>query len=251
MKNIKNIVVLIIFASLCTGVVNATTTKPFIIRNDKKKLAVKKLTADANGVLSYQTSGFSQKLKPGQYIYARVPLPKSIKDAVRKYRAKKYKDAIKEFDVAFKTNRYLGWGSYCMYYAAKSLEGMDKKSEAVEKLKLLKDMPKDPEEMPWFLKAKQLEADILIAEKKFDAAGKVLSIISKGGDQKSAMFANNAKGDILMAQGKDSEALFMYMRNILLFDSDSSAPSTKAVTEVVKILKAENNPRAAEFEQMK
>jgi len=251
MKNIKNIVVMIIFVGLCATVVNAATTRPFIIRNDKKRLPVKTLTADANGVLAYKTSGFSQKLKPGQYIYARIPLPEAIKNAVRKYRAKKYKDAIKEFDAAFKTNRYLGWGSYCMYYAAKSLEGMDKKSEAVEKLKLLKDMPKDPEEMPWFLKAKQLEADILIAEKKFDAAGKVLSIISKGGDQKSAMFANNAKGDILMAQGKDSEALFMYLRNVLLFNSDKSAPSTKAITEVVKILKAEKNPRAEEFEKMK
>jgi predicted negative regulator of RcsB-dependent stress response len=251
MKNIKKIVVLIILAFFCTTMVNAATTKPFIIRNDKKRLPVKKLTADENGVLAYQTSGFSQKLKPGQYIYARVPLPEAVKNAKRKYNAKKYKDAVKEFSEAFKTARYLGWGSFCMLYAAKSLESMDKKTEAIEKLKLLKEIPKDSEEMPWFLKAKQLEADLLIAEKKFDAAGKVLSVISKGGDQKSAMFANNAKGDILIAQGKNSEALFMYMRNILLFSPDKSAPATKAIDEVVKILKAQNDPRAEEFEKMK
>jgi len=251
MKNIKNIVIMIIFASLCTGIVHAATTKPFIIRNDKKRLVVKKLTADANGVLSYQTSGFSQKLKPGQYLYARVPMPASVKSAARKYRAKKYKDAVKEFSEAFKTARYLGWGSYCMLYAAKSLDSIKKKKEAVEKLQLLKKVPKDSEEVSWFLKAKQLEADILIAEKEFDAAGKVLGIIAKAGDKKSAMFANNAKGDILMAQGKDSEALFMYLRNVILFNPDKSAPSTKAITEVVKILKDENNPRAEEFENMK
>ena len=250
MKNIKTVAILIIFVSLCMTVVNAATTKPFVIRNDKKKLLVKSLTSDEKGVLTYQTQGFSQKLKPKRYLYARVPLPKSIKDAVRKYRAKKYRNAIKEFDATFKTNRYLGWGSYCMYYAAKSLEASNKNSEALIRLALLKKMPLDKEELPWFMKAKQLEADILIENKKFEKASKILSIISKSSNTTSAMFANNAKGDILMAEGKDSEALFMYMRNVILFNPEKTQQSVKAFTETVKILKNQKNPRAEEFQKL-
>ena len=250
MKNIKTVAILIIFVSLCMTTVNAATTKPFVIRSDKKKLLVKSLTADAKGILTYQAQGFSQKLKPGRYLYARTPLPNSIKDAVRKYRSKKYRDAVKEFDAAFKTNRYLGWGSYCMYYAAKSLEASKKDSEALTRLALLKKMPLDKEEMPWFMKAKQLEADILIKNKKFEKASKVLSIISKSSDTKSAMFANNAKGDILKAEGNNSEALFMYMRNVILFNPDKSKESVKAITETVKILKDQKNPQAEEFEKL-
>ncbi len=250
MKNIKTIAILLIFVSLCMSIVDAATTTPFIIRNDKKKLLVKSLTADEEGVLTYKTQGFSQKLKPRQYSYARIPIPTAIKSAVLKYRAKKYRDAVKEFDTAFKTNRYLGWGSYCMYYAAKSLEARDKNTDALARLKLLKHMPIDKEEMPWYFKAKKLESEILILEEQFDEASKILSIISKGNDTASAMFANNAKGDILLAQKKNSEALFIYMRNVLLFNPSKSKDSVKAITEVVKILKEQKNPRTAEFEKL-
>ena len=251
MKNIKNITVAIILTSLCTVSLQAATTKPFIIRSDKKKLMVKELSADANGVITYKTSNFSQKLKPGQYLFARTPMPKDVKEATRQYRSKSYKNAVKAFDAAFKTARYVGWGSVCMYYAAKSLEALGKKSEAVDRLKLLKKIPMDPEEMPFFLKAKKLEADLLIAEKKFDDASAVLSVISKGGDQKTAMFANNAKGDMLMAQGNKSEALFMYLRNVILFKPGKSQEAEKSITEAVKILEEQKNPRASEFEKMK
>ena len=251
MKNIKNITVAIILTSLCAVSLQAATTKPFIVRNDKKKLMVKELSADENGVITYKTSNFAQKLKPGKYLFARTPMPKSVKNAAREYRAKKYKNAVKAFDTAFKTARYVGWGSFCMYYAAKSLENLNKKSEAIDHLKLLKKIPMDPDEMPFFLKAKKLEADILIAEKKFDDASAVLSIISRGGDQKTAMFANNAKGDILMAQGNKSEALYMYLRNVILFTPGKSQEAAKARTKAVEILEEQKNPRASEFAEMK
>ena len=248
MKNIKTAIILIIFTSLCMTVVAA---QPFIVRNDKKRLLVKSLSASEDGVLTYKTQNFSQKLKPGQYLYARIPTPpKSITAALSKYRAKKFKDAAKEFDAAFKTNRYLGWGSFCMYYAGKSFEGLNKKSEALARFEQLKDIPLDKEEIPWFLKAKQLEADMLIADKQFEKATKVLSVISRSGDKKSAMFANNARADILDAEGKSSEALFIYMRNVILFTPDKSKESLKSISKSVEILKKQNNPRAADIEKM-
>ena len=247
MKNIKAAIILTIFTSLCMTVV---AEQPFIVRNDKKRLLVKSISASESGVLTYKTQNFSQKLKPGQYLYARAPLSNALKDAVRKYRSKDYKHAVKEFDEAYKTSRYLGWGSFCIYYAAKSLETLNKKDEALKRLKQLKDIPLDPEEISWFLKAKQMEADILIAEKKFDDATKVLSVISRSGDTKSAMFANNARADILVAEGKSSEALFIYMRNVILFNPDKSKESMKSIAKAVEILKAQNNPRAADIEKM-
>ena len=248
MKNIKTAVILILFASLCTTVM--AEQQSFIVRNDKKRLLVKSISASEDGVLTYKTQNFSQKLKPGQYLFARGPMSNELKDAVHKYRSKDYKHAVVGFDKAYKTGRYLGWGSLCMYYAAKSLEALHKKDEALKRLQQLKDIPLDKEEVSWFLKAKQMEADMLIADKKFDDAANVLSVISRTGDTKSAMFANNARADILVAQGKSSEALFIYMRNIILFNPDKSKESLKSISKVVEILKAQNNPRAADFEKM-
>ena len=177
-------------------------------------------------------------------------MPEDVRDASKKLRAGKYKDAAKAFKEAYKTKRFLGWGSYCMYNAAKALVKMNKKGEAIDTLETLKDYPVDPEDAKYFLKAKKLEADILIKEKKLDKVAKVLNILSKGSDQATAMFANNAKGDLLAAQGKENEALYMYMRNILLYNPDNSPESVKAIKRVVEILKAQNNPRADEFEAM-
>ena len=247
MKNIKAVVILILLASLCTTVV---AEQAFIVRTDKKRLLVKSISASEDGVLTYKTQNFSQKLKPGHYLYAHAPLSDALKNAVRKYRSKDYKNAVKEFDKAYKTSRYLGWGSFCIYYSAKCLEALNKKDEALKRLQQLKDIPLDKEEVSWFLKAKQMEADILIAKKKYDDAANVLSVISRSGDSKSAMFANNARGDILVDQGKSSEALFIYMRNIILFNPDKSKESLKSISKVVEILKEQKNPRAADFEKM-
>ena len=250
MKKINLTGAVIMTLAFFAGSFSAIAARPFIVRSDKKKIEVSSLDANAQGVLTYKIKGFSQKLKPGQYIYAHAPMPEDVKNASRKFRAGQYKDAAKAFKEAYNTKRFIGWGSYCIYNAAKALIKVNQQGAAIDTLEILKDFPVDPEDSKYFLKAKKLEADILIKEKKLEKVAKVLNLLSKGSDQATAMFANNAKGDLLSAQGKDNEALYMYMRNILLYNPDNSPESVKAIKRVVEILKAQNNPRAAEYEAM-
>ena len=250
MKKINLTGAVILTLAFFAGGSSASITKPFILRSDKKKMVVSLLEANAEGVLTYKIKDFSSKIKPEGYIYARAPMPGDVKNASRKFRAGQYKDAAKAFKEAYKTKRFLGWGAYCIYYAAKALIKAQKQGDAINTLEILKDFPLDPEDLKYFLKAKKLEADILIKEKKLDKVVKILDLLSKGNDQATAMFANNTKGDLLSAQGKDNEALYMYMRNILLYNPDKSTESIKAIKRVVEILKAQNNPRAAEYEAM-
>jgi len=248
----KKIITVTLLSLLCISGIYAAG-RPFVVLREGKKQQIQSITADANGTVKYVIrGGITVKKKVGQYIYARAPMPNNVKEAAKKYRARSYKDAAAAFNEAFKTARYLGWGSYCMYYAAKSQESRDKPAEAIAMLAQLKEMPVDPEEVPYFLKAKKMEAAFLIKEKKMDDALKVLGVITKASDTETAMFANNAKGDILLAQKKDKEALYMYLRNLILFNPDkSSGEFMKAIDKAVEILKARNDPRAAEYEKLK
>jgi len=248
---IKGITIFILVTIIGPSLLNAASRKPYIIKIDKKRLHVDSITADEKGDLKYKIRAMTAGLKKKQYIYAYIPMPKEIMEAKRKYNSKKYQDAIEAFDKAYNSYRWLGWGSVCIYYSAKSLDSLGKKTEAAAKTALLNEMPVNPKEMEFFLKSKQLEADILISEKKYEAAKKVLNYLSKGDNKESAMFANNAKGDILSSQGKESEALFIYLRNIILFHPDKSKESIKAINKTAKILKEQGNPRAEEFEAMK
>jgi tetratricopeptide (TPR) repeat protein len=252
MINIKSITILFLFLTVMgTSILNAASGKPFIIKRDRKRMVVDGLSADEKGNIKYRIRSMSAVMKPSQYIYAHVAIPKEIMEARKKFNSKQYKDAVKAFDKAYKAYKYLGWGSVCIYYSAKSLEALGKTDEAVAKSSLLKEIPKDPEEMPYFMKAKQVEADILVKAKKYEDAKKVLNFLSKGNDKESAMFANNSKGDILCKQGKESEAVFIYLRNIILFDADKSKESLKAIKKTAELLKAQGHPRAKEFEAMK
>jgi len=247
----KNILSWALITMIIMGTYTLHAARPFIVRNDKKRMVVNQLTADAKGKLSYKTGRITAGMKPGEYIYARIPAPKELRDASSKYRAKKYKDAVTAFEDAYKKYRYLGWNTYCVYYAAKSLDALGKKNDALTEIRKLMAPPADPESESFYLKAKQLEASILIEQGETKDAEIILKELAKGNDTESAMFANNAKGDILTNQGKESEALFFYMRNVILFTPDNSKESQKGLARTVEILKAQNDPRAEEFEKMK
>ena len=252
MKMVRNISIVLVSVIMFISASSLTAEGPFIVKKDGKKIMAKSILADSNGVLTIKTGSMTTKLKPRAYRYARIPMPAEVKTAGGKYKAKRYADATRAFDLAYKKYRYLGWDAYCVYYAAKSFEHLKKRAELLKRVQLLPDVqPSDPDKVVFWLKAKQLEATVLIEDKKLEEAGKVLDAIAKGTDQSSAMFANNAKGDILTSQGNESEALFMYMRNLILFPQDKSKEFQKALDRVVEILKAQQNPQAAEYEKMK
>lgn len=252
MNNIKSISILVLFFTVfVTSLLSGAARRPFIIKRDKKRVEVSSISADEKGNIKYKMGSMTAGMKPSQYIYAHVPMPAEVIDAKRKYNSKNYRDAIKGFDAAYKKYQYLGWGSMCIYYSAKSLAAEGKSEEAIAKAAILKEIPKNPEEVPFFMKAKQVEADMLVKSKKYEEAKKVLNFLSKGKDKASAMFANNSKGDILCSQGKEPEAVFMYLRNVILFNPDKSKEHTKAVEKTAELLKKQGHPRAEEFEKLK
>lgn len=241
--------VICVMALLAGLNVFAEREKPFI-QTKTKKITADKITSDSKGVLTYSASGFSQKMKPNGYIYARIPKPTEIFKAFSKLKSKKYADAAKYFESAYKKYRYLGWNVYCIYYEAYALEKLGKKAEAIVKIKKLDETPKDKTKMRRYMEAKKLLADLYIAENKFEPAQEVLKELGGAQDPAIAAFANNKQGDILAKKGKNKDALLMYLRTVLLFDKHNKKERPEALAKTVKLLKDSKNNKYLVFEKM-
>ena len=233
------------------SIAEAYQRKPYIVLKDNKKLLVQNLQVDEKGQIRFKAGKVTLKKKPGEYKCAYAPMPQNVKDAYRQFQAKKFLISGRSFLKAYKTAKYIGWGSFCIYYAAKASFERHKRADAFALLDKLKKVPLTPDDADYFTKAKRMEVDELIKDQKYDIAAKALNPLIKTNNAPSVMFANNAKGDIFTKQGNEAEALYMYMRNIILFNPDGSKESNKAIDRVIQILKSQNNPRATEFEKLK
>ena len=250
MKIYKNILIAFMFAFLISLQQVSAASKTFIVKKDGKKMNVKSITATKTGILTIKAGNTTTKLKPGQYKYARIPAPKDLLQAKRSYNSKDYSAAASAFDKTYIKYKFLGWGTFSLYYEMKSLEKLKRMNDLLQKAKELR-YPEDPEEEKFFFKAKQLEATVLIARKQTKEAAPILKLLAKSTDDESAMFANNAKGDILTGEGNENAALYYYMRNLILFKPCKSTTYNRSIDRVVEILKAQNDPRADEFAKMK
>jgi predicted negative regulator of RcsB-dependent stress response len=221
--------------------------KPYI-QTKTKKIVVDSITADTNGTLTYKSSTFSQKIKPKDYIYARIPMPKEIINASKKLKAKQYKDAISGLKQAFIKYKYLGWDIFTLYYTAYSLDKMGKVDDALAVLKEITKKPLDDEKLPNYFKAKKLEAVLFIASGKFDQAEEVLARIGEADDPSIFVFVNNSRGDILSKKGKKREALIMYLRTIMFCTKENKKERPEALKKVIAILKEKKNSRFSDFE---
>ena len=224
--------------------------KPFIISKQNKKIIADKITADLRGNLTYTARGVSQKMKPSAYIYARIPAPKAIKQAYATIKSKKYADAVRAFDKAYKHYRYLGWDVYCIYYSAIALNKLGKKAEAIAKINQLTKQPEDRQKLPRYMEARKLLAELYIAESEFDKAQEILKELGSASNASIAAFANNKQGDILYKKGKKKDALLMYLRTVLLFDKSNTKERPKALKKTIEILKEQQNNKYLVFEKM-
>jgi predicted negative regulator of RcsB-dependent stress response len=231
------------------GIAATSADKPFI-QTKNKKIVADKVTSDSRGVLSYTASGFSQKIKPGAYLYARIPKPKAVSKAFSRLKSRKYADAAKAFEKAYKDYRYVGWDVYCIYYGAYALEKAGKKAEAIARLNLLKKQPKDKTKINKYMEAKKLLAELYITDSKFPEAQKVLKELGAAPGEDIPAFANVKQGDILLKQGKRKDALLMYLRTVLLFDKSNKKERPEALKKTVEILKGDRNNKYLVFEKI-
>jgi len=243
---LKAIFVIAFFAGF--GLVAAE--KPFIQKTRSKKIHADKITADSKGVLTYTAKGFSQKIKPGDYLYARVPKPKAVFSAFSKLRSKKYAKAVNAFEKAYKNYRYLGWDVYCIYYGALALDKDGKKDKAIARLNLIKKTPEDDTKLPKYMEAKKLLADLYIEGSKFNEAQEVLKVLATAKSPAIAAFANVKYGDILLKKAQRKDALLMYLRTVLLFDKSNKKERPEALKKTIEILKGDRNNKYLVFEKI-
>ena len=228
----------------------ARAEKPFIVTKSNKKVIADKVAADSRGVLTYTASGFSRKMKPGEYKYARVSKPKAVSNAFKKLKSKKYADAAKAFGKAYKSYRYLGWNVYCIYYGAAALNKNGNKSAAIARINLIKKPPVDRVKIANYLKAKKLLAELYIDSNKFDEAEEVLKELGTAQSASIAAFANVKQGDILLKKDKRKDALLMYLRTVLLFNKSNKKERPEALKKTIEILKKDKNNKYLVFEKM-
>jgi len=225
---------------------------PFIQQKTKKIIA-ERVTSDTKGVLTYKVRSLKmqRKLKPSEYVYARIPAPTEVVSAMRKLKAKKYRDASTALKKCHEKYRFLGWDIYCLYYAGVSLDKSGKKELAIKELEKIKEFPADPRKKKNFYNAMKLLATLYIDVKEYEKAEKTLSSIGEADDAAIFAFVNNSRGDMLLKKGLPKDAVLMYLRTVMLCTKDNNKKERpEALAKVIKILKEENNNRHLDFEKM-
>ena len=243
----KSVIALLMATSLV-----AAAEKPFVVLKAGKRVTADKVTADSSGNLNVVKGSVSRQIKKSAYKYARVPITQApeVVRMIKAWRKKKYSDVATMFQAAYQKYRYLGWGSACIYLAADSLNRLNKKSAALARLDMLKT-PTDPLEMKDYYKALRLQATLCVDANKPDKALNVLSKLGASPDPSAAAFAYNTRGDILLKQGKSTkDALLKYLTTALLFDKSNKKERPEALFKIIKMLRAEKNNKAQEFEKM-
>jgi len=250
MNTVMKIILSTVFLAAVLVAAPVVAQKGSYIKTKTRTITAQKITADSQGVLTYKKGQISQKIKPSAYLYARIPMPKKIRDASSKYKAKKYSEASSQFSKCYNEYKYLGWDVFCIYYDAMALDKLGKKSEAIVKIKLLEKIPLDRKKVKMYFEAKKNLATLYISMDQFNDASTILTQLGMSNNDSIAAFANNANGDILAKQGKKKDALLMYLRTVLLFPKTNKKERPAALVKTAKILKADKNNKYLDFEKI-
>ena len=241
-------VLVIILSAVFTCSVFASP-KSFIVKRNGKKEYYDKITSDSRGVLELKKGKITRKVNPGKYVYAHIPMPPAVRKATSAYKTKKYSDAADIFGKCYPQYKFLGWGVYCSYVGAKSLQALGKKDAAISMLTKITRPPVNPNSRKYYLPSRKLLAKLYVETSKLDKAKRILKSMANSNDDATVMFANNLLGDILVKQGQTKDAKLEYMKTALLFDRKNKKERPEAFVKIIKMLRAEKNNKALEFEK--
>jgi tetratricopeptide (TPR) repeat protein len=233
---------------------NAITLYAAEITIEKKEGAPIKaeyVSADANGDITYKQEKFTGKIKANDYKFARIAkIPDEITAADKKFADRKYQEALADYRNLYNLYRHVGFDVYCIYRESACLDKLGKKEEALARLKILDTCKnQDPQKKSDLSESEKLQANLLIKLDKFDEANKVLSELGNSDDDNLAAFSFNARGDILLKQGKKKEAVLKYMIPALIFNAQNKE-RPRALCQVANILKELGDNRATKFSDM-
>ena len=206
------------------------------------------ISSEANGDITLKQDKFTVKVKATDYKYARLAkMPDEIAAADKKFADQKSADAMADYKNLYNLYRHVGYDVYCIYKESACLEKLGKKEDALARLKTLDSYQcADPKKLSDLFDGKKLQATILIDLNKFDDALKVLADLGNSDDDNLAAFSFNARGDILVKQGKKKEAVLKYMIPALIF-AQQNKERPRAICQVANLLKELNDNRSSKF----
>ena len=219
-----------------------------IIKTKSKVIKADSITSNSEGVLTFKAGGATRQLKPGKYIFARIPKPKAVVSADKLYKSGKYGEALKAYDKAYAKYKYLGWDLYCKVMKAKCLAKQNKTKDAISVLKSIRK-PVDPAKKRDYSKAKEILTDLNIKVGNLSEAQSAMRSVARTSNPRIIAKSNNKQAEILMKNGKRKDALLMYLRTVLLIDKKIKERKT-ALEKVIEILKEDKDNKYIEFEKM-
>lgn len=205
------------------------------------------ITVSPNGDLAVRSGKFTNKIKKKDYVYASVPMPSEVKNALSKLKAKSYDEAIKLADDAHGKYRMLGWDLCCLAIKGDAEKAKGKTEDA---LKTLQPAEKyeliNPEEEKYLGRCLKIVSEIYFDMKKYNESNAVLAKIAYSKTPEIAGYALNKQGDIFYAQGDKSRAVTQYLQTVLVI-KDASDEKAEALLKIANTLKEQNDNRAAKY----
>lgn len=242
---------ILIMASLVLSSIFANAEQGMIVKKDGKRIQCDIINVDATGTIEYSEDNFKSKLKPGEYIFAKVAkAPDAYTNGEKLAKAGKYDEAIAAFDNILSSKyKFLGYEIPSLYWKAFCLEKLNRLDDAVKILSLMQK-PADKSLEKDFFSGKKLLASIYIKQNKNDLAFPILTELGNSNDDSLAAFSFNARGEILKLQGKKKDAVLKYMITALLFPKNLPERA-ESLKNIIALLKEMNDTgRASKFEEM-
>jgi len=220
----------------------------YVVRRSGQKVRGEALAAESDGTLQLKlgSSGPVQTFKPGTYLYGYIPKPKAVSDLERAFEGGSYDDVVKYAPAIFEKYKYLGWGDHVSY-----MEGMvyiDRKNYTQAQQAFERGSRFQAGHGEELVKGMVLA---LLGQKKIDEVQPMLERMMKAPDADAAAFAFNARGRILVQQGRKKEAVLEFLKALLLFRPGTAEREREdARKQVVALLEELKDPRWKEFEKL-
>ena len=227
---------------------SAAAAGAYILRDNGTEVRGDSILALPNGdlMLTLTGGGATMRVPNGGYKYALGPKPVELIRAQAMVKAQKYETALKVLDTAYTTHKYLGWAADTAYLKGRCFIAKKKYAKADRAYRdalryiYIKRVAK-------VLLIKTARVEVRVRQKDFKGARDVLSRLKPNAHPTSIMIYN-ARGRVLAAEGKKSEAITQYLKSVMLFDKTAGPNRKKAYRALVRLFKDLEDKRWQRFE---
>lgn len=219
--------------------------------NSGDSLKCDKLTADSEGNLTFVRHGEPCLMAKRFYECVVADKPEAVVAAEKLLAEKKYPEAAQQFDFLAERYGFCGWDGWCRLQQAEALRADGRRKEAIAVLAVLTAKPAAG---PEYRNAAVESARLLLARLYAEAGEreKAVAELSKvvvSADDGMAVAGYNLLGEMLVQDGRTSEAVLCFMRPVINFDR--ATPNREyALRRLSKLLADMDDSRSKVFEAM-